>query len=155
MLGAAVVLLIVGFVVLFAEGGAGNQSGTGPLPTFPTKTIATEAGPTTSTSNITWKNQPARVVSVSRGFEPYDPELSSGGRPIEQVAFAFRSAAPDYFVCAVVVRHSGRLVGQTQTSFTGPWTAPPSRMDWDAAVDVRAGHTFNGIPSDASVKCHT
>jgi len=97
----------------------------------------------------------ARVISLRPGLAPYNPQLASAGIPVEEVTFAFRSAAPDHFSCTVVVRHSGRLVGHTQASFSGPWPAPPSRMRWGVQVDVKGRRTFNGIPSDTSVKCRT
>jgi hypothetical protein len=97
----------------------------------------------------------ARVISLRPGLAPYNPQFASAGVRVEEVAFGFRSVAPDHFSCTVVVSHSGKIVGHTQSSFSGPWPAPPPRMRWGVQVEVKGGHTFKGIPSDASVKCRS
>lgn len=95
----------------------------------------------------------ARVVRVSPGMAPYNPQVASSGLPVEEVAFAVRpEPSGNYFSCAITVRRQGKLVGRTQASFSGPWDYPASADLF--AVHVELGkRTFQATPSDASVKC--
>jgi len=97
----------------------------------------------------------ARVVRVSPSLAPYNPQLASGGIPVEEVTFAVRPEPPgNYFSCAVAVRHRGKLLGHTRANFRGPWDYPPSADFFAVQVDV-GNRTFKATTSDASVKCRS
>jgi hypothetical protein len=95
---------------------------------------------------------PVTVTSVTGTFTPYNPTLSSGGLPAEEVGFTVGGSPTGPFLCDVQVRYSGRTVGHTSISASPPGGNPRTVQE---AIEVTISRAaFAGTPADAQVTCH-
>gem|GEM_PF-4686926 len=98
-----------------------------------------------------------KVTSVTATLEPYNPQISNGGIPAEQVNFTVSAASGSFvsgsFSCTIEVLRSGRQVGATTVGF-GPPGSSSSSLQESVPVEGIKGDNFAGKPSDAHVVCH-
>ncbi len=142
-------------VNLSVSSGPRETLGSSPPASVPTTVPATPATTTPTTSAVAPAGTlHAVVTSVTATSLPYNPELTTGGIPAEQVNFSITGIFTGAIECTATVIQGGETMGSQAESIGLPVSSTRSTTVSETInVSPLSVSPFDGSPSDARVTC--